>query len=71
MHRFRGTRIYCTTATKHGIGWILAERFVTNWIAEHVCGGSDDARVQLIAGLKKLSSAAQESLLQEAGLRKS
>ena len=38
-------------------------------IAENVCGGSDGARVQLTAGLKKLSSAAQEHLLEEAGLR--
>ena len=38
-------------------------------IAESVCGGSDGARVQMIAGLKRLSSAAQEELLQEAGLK--
>ena len=39
--------------------------------AESISGGSDGARVQLIAGLKKLSATAQETLLQEAGLRSS
>ncbi|XP_065188622.1 uncharacterized protein LOC135819357 [Sycon ciliatum] len=37
-------------------------------IAESVCGGSDGARVQMIAGLKRLSLSAQEQLLQDAGL---
>ena len=36
--------------------------------AESISGGSDGARVQLIAGLKKLSATAQEALLHEAGL---
>ena len=38
-------------------------------IAEEVCGGSDGARIQVIAGLKRLSADAQDNLLREAGIR--
>jgi len=38
-------------------------------IAESVCGGSDGSRVQMVAGLKRLSAVEQEELLVDAGLR--
>ena len=38
-------------------------------IEERVCGGMDGARAQQVAGLKRLTKAGQQALLQEAGIK--